>query len=193
MKVENQFVRQTSIRITLLAILTALVAVLTMVVSIPVPATQGYINLGDAGVLFAGLMLGPLGGLAGGFGSALADYALGYYHYVPITFVVKGLEAALTGVFFIILNRCRRIELRSIIAVIVGSSVMVTGYLIAESWLYGFTAAIVEVPGNIFQVTFGSIVAVISFIAVDRIFKVSPESLSSKNTMKKFLTKVLNI
>jgi uncharacterized membrane protein len=96
----NDWTTSLSIRLASLAILTALTTVLTMVVSIPIPATQGYINLGDAGVLFAGLLLGPLGGIAGGVGSALADYALGYIHYIPITFFVKGFEGAVTGTIF---------------------------------------------------------------------------------------------
>ena len=62
---ENTWRTRLSIRLALLAILTAMTTVLTMTISIPVPATQGYINLGDACVLLAGLLLGPLGGIAG--------------------------------------------------------------------------------------------------------------------------------
>jgi uncharacterized membrane protein len=157
-----------SIRIALFAILTALTAVLTVIIEIPVPATQGYINLGDVGVLLAGLLLGPFGGLAGGFGSALADVALGYYLYAPITFVVKGLEGTIAGLIVWTLKPFDRFEGRVVVAVLLGSCVMVFGYYIAEAVLFGATAALVEVPGNMFQVVFGSIVAVSAFLAIIR-------------------------
>lgn len=60
------------------AVFTALVTAATLLIRIPVPATQGYINLGDAVVIAAGLLLGPRTGLiAGGIGSALADWLAG--------------------------------------------------------------------------------------------------------------------
>ncbi|MDX9762690.1 MAG: ECF transporter S component, partial [Desulfomonilia bacterium] len=58
----------------LLALFIALVAVSTMIIRIPVPQTNGYMNLGDSMVLLAALFFGPVGGfIAGGIGSALAD------------------------------------------------------------------------------------------------------------------------
>jgi uncharacterized membrane protein len=155
-----------SIRIALFAVLTALTAVLTAIIEIPVPATQGYINLGDVGVLLAGLLLGPFGGLAGGLGSALADVALGYYLYAPITFVVKGLEGTIVGLIMWTFKPFNRFEVRIVVAVLLGSCVMVFGYFTAEAVLFGPAAALVEVPGNIFQVVFGSIVAVSAFLAI---------------------------
>lgn len=157
-----------SIRIALFAVLTALTAVLTVIIEIPVPATQGYINLGDVGVLLAGLLLGPFGGLAAGLGSALADVALGYYLYAPITFVVKGLEGTIVGLIMWTFKPIDRFEVRVVVAVLLGSCVMIFGYFAAETVLFGPAAALVEVPGNIFQVVFGSIVAVSAFLAINK-------------------------
>ncbi|MFX1300502.1 MAG: ECF transporter S component [Promethearchaeota archaeon] len=157
-----------SIRIALFAVLTALTAVLTIIIEIPVPATQGYINLGDVGVLLAGLLLGPFGGLAGGLGSALADVALGYYLYAPITFVVKGIEGTIVGLIMWTFKLFDRFEVRVVLAVLLGSCIMVFGYYTAEVVLFGPAAALVEVPGNIFQVVFGSIVAVSAFLAINK-------------------------
>ena len=39
--------------------LIALTAVTTMVVSVPVPAVKGYINIGDSVVILSGLIFGP--------------------------------------------------------------------------------------------------------------------------------------
>lgn len=65
------------------AMFCALSCVATMVIRIPSPM-NGYVNLGDCFVLLGGWILGPYYGfLAGGVGSALADFLLGYGHYVP--------------------------------------------------------------------------------------------------------------
>ncbi len=180
---ENAWSTRLSIRVALLAVLTALTTVLTMTISIPVPATQGYINLGDACVLLAGLLLGPLGGVAGGLGSALADYGLGYMLYVPITFVVKGLEAAVAGVIFWVWKPVQRNEIRLLLALLAGSIVMVLGYLLAETFIVGFWAALVEVPGNIFQVSFGSLVSAIVFLSINRVYSLTATKSTTSNSV----------
>ncbi len=71
------------------ALFAALICVATMLLKIPIPAF-GYIHPGDGLVLLAGIFLGPMwGGLAAGFGSALADLISGYGIYVPATFFIK--------------------------------------------------------------------------------------------------------
>src|SRR3989442_5761412 len=84
--------------LTLLALLIALTKVATMLVQVPTPATQGYINLGDSMVYVSALLFGPLAGLlAGGIGSALADWLTGYQQFAPYTLVIKGLEGLVVG------------------------------------------------------------------------------------------------
>ncbi|TFG26805.1 hypothetical protein EU527_19285, partial [Candidatus Thorarchaeota archaeon] len=54
--------------VTLLAILTSLTTIATIIIAIPFPTTSGFLNFGDTMVLLSGLILGPLGGfIAGGF------------------------------------------------------------------------------------------------------------------------------
>lgn len=68
----------------------SMACVATMVIKIPIPATGGYINLGDSIVLLSGVVLGPLyGGLAAGLGSALADLLGGYVAFAPATLYIK--------------------------------------------------------------------------------------------------------
>lgn len=51
----------------LVILLAGVVAALTMVLRIPIPGTQGYMNLGDMAVVFSGLFLGKkYGAIAGG-------------------------------------------------------------------------------------------------------------------------------
>ncbi|MEM2929738.1 MAG: ECF transporter S component [Thermoproteota archaeon] len=80
------------------ALSTALVFVATASVSIYIPATRGYFNLGDSMIFLAALLFGPLVGcVAGGLGSMLSDLFLGYTVYAPATLIVKGVEGLLTG------------------------------------------------------------------------------------------------
>lgn len=51
--------------IALLTIMTAVTATLTLVVKIPIPATGGYIHLGDVAANFAALAFGPWSGPPG--------------------------------------------------------------------------------------------------------------------------------
>ena len=85
--------------LSIIGMFSGLICVLTIIISIPIPATQGFINIGDAGVMICGLLFGPvIGGLSGGIGSSLADILLGYTIYAPGTLIIKGLEGFLVGI-----------------------------------------------------------------------------------------------
>lgn len=129
------------------AILVALVAVTTMVVNIPLPGVKGYVNIGDAVVLLAGLMLGPtVGAFSGAVGSSLADLLLGYAHWAPWTFIIKGVEGFLAGWLVLRLHRGG-----TILGAVVGAAVMVLGYFLVGILYYGWAAAVVSLPGDLLQ------------------------------------------
>ena len=135
--------------ISIIGIFAALICVLTMIISIPIPATQGFINIGDAGVMFTGLIFGPfIGGIAGGVGSALADIFLGYVIYAPATLIIKGLEGFLIGIIANPKYYYMKLNYRDFIAVVVGGLIMVFGYFIYEILLWGFASALYEVILN---------------------------------------------
>ena len=150
-----------SLSISTIGIFAALICVLTMLIIIPIPATQGFINIGDAGVMIAGLLLGPvIGGLAGGIGSALADIFLGYTIYAPATLIIKGLEGFVIGIIANPRKNNRKLTIRDILAVIVGGSIMVTGYFIYELILFGFPAALYEfILNGLVQFVLSAIIA----------------------------------
>jgi uncharacterized membrane protein len=138
-----------------IALLTALVAAVTRVVQIPMPATEGYINVGDA-VIIAGALLfgGRVGGTAGGIGSALADLLGGYSHWVPFTLLIKGIEGWLIG-----LGATRfAVDLRRPVGLLAGTGIalvglvwMVGGYFLVERYLYSLGPALASLPGNTLQ------------------------------------------
>jgi uncharacterized membrane protein len=68
-----------------------------MIIRIPIPATQGYFNVGDSMIYVAALLFGPVvGGFAGGIGAGLADI-IGYPIFALGTFVIKLVEGAIAG------------------------------------------------------------------------------------------------
>ncbi len=136
MKVEIQMPRIKSkfAETAVIAALTALTAVTTMLVRVPIPATNGYFNIGDVFIILAGLWLGPRAGfIAGAFGSAIAD-AIGFPVYIPATFIVKGFEGWITGI--IARNSASDSLVRPVMAALVGGLSMVAGYYLFEAFIY---------------------------------------------------------
>ena len=138
-----------------LALLTALVTVATLTVRIPMPATEGYVNIGDAVIVAAALLRGArVGALAGGFGSALADLLGGYAHWAPFTLFIKGIEGALIGLlgarFSVQLDRPVEFLLAGAVAA-TGLAWMVFGYFAVEVCLYSLVPALASLPGNVVQ------------------------------------------
>ena len=81
-----------------MGLLVALTCVATMIIQIPIPATQGYVNIGDSIVLISAIFFGPqVGFVAGGLGSGLADLLSGYPQWAIATFIIKGIEGLVAG------------------------------------------------------------------------------------------------
>lgn len=137
-------------KLVLASVFAALCCVATMVIHIPIPATNGYINLGDCVVLLGAFMLGPVYGMAaGGLGSMLADILLGYAAYAPGTLVIKGLMALGAALVFRALRRSR---FSALLGALTGELIMVVGYFAFESLFLGYgLAAAASVPANAIQ------------------------------------------
>lgn len=80
-------------RLCRMAVLAAVVFVMTMVPKIPIP--QGYANLGEAAILLIALGFPRRdAALAAGLGSALTDLLGGYAVWAVPTFIIKGFMAS---------------------------------------------------------------------------------------------------
>jgi uncharacterized membrane protein len=154
--------------IALAALLIALTTVFTLLVRVPVPATQGYVNLSDVAITFAGLIFGPWVGLvAGGIGAGLADLLGGYAQFAPLSLVAHGLEGLVIGW----LGYGRKTVAGMIPAWLAGAAVMVAGYLLGEGFiLTGWPAAIAEMPMNALQVIIGGVVGIPLVLAVRKAY-----------------------
>ena len=127
----------------------ALVCMATMVIQIPIPMTEGYVNIGDSIIFVTSILFGPISGMiAGGFGSALADILTGYSHWALFTLLIKGFEGYIVG----IIVRKNTNLIKNILATSLGVIIMVSGYLLAGTFLQGsFIVALGSVSSNMIQ------------------------------------------
>ena len=161
---------RTALRISLVAIMAAVVAVFTMVIRIPSPI-GGYISLCDAAVSFAAYAFGPFTGLiAGGLGAAFADLIGGFPQWALISFIVHGIEVLLMG---LIVRKDSTSIPMLIIAALIAVIVVSGGYLMLTT-LFGltvFSEAILEVPGNIVQSAVGAVLGLVLYSGVRKAYR----------------------
>lgn len=151
-------------KLILAALFAALSCVATMSIRIPTPGTGGYIHPGDAIVILSGVILGPVWGfLAGGIGSALSDLIGGYFIYVPITFVIKGLVALASGLLYQKVGKNQKSRYIAVILGGVADIILVAGgYFVCEFFIYGAGAA-ASIPANIIQGIGGLVISCILY------------------------------
>lgn len=158
-------------KIVMTALFAALSCVATMSIHIPTPGTGGYIHPGDAVVILSGVILGPVYGLlAGGIGSAMADLIGGYFIYVPITFAVKGLVAAVTSVVYChVVSKGKSRKLAVLYGGIADILLVAGGYFLFESVLYGPAAALLSLSANGIQGISGLVIAGALYPGLERL------------------------
>jgi len=144
------------VQLSLVTIMTALVAVGTLILRIPNPM-GGYFNVGDVMIFVSALTFGPfVGGFAGGVGSAIADM-IGFPLFAIPTLIIKGLEGFIAG-----LVTDKKGVFRDVLAVVVAGSEMIIGYFLVELYAldWGLGGALAEVPGNVAQIVIGGIIGI---------------------------------
>ena len=152
-------------RLITAAVLAALCFCATFLLKIPF--LNGYIHLGDCFCLIAGWILGPIGALASGIGSALADLAAGYAVYIPATFAVKA------GMTLIAILPCRQkiSLLRCALAAVLAELFMVLGYFLFEWAVYGIGGALPAISGNLLQAAGGILTSLVLWQVLTPILK----------------------
>ena len=155
--------RTTNIRkITISAMLMALLIIFGRVFLIPIPWTHGNVNLCDAAVFLASLLFGRwYGGTVGGFGALLLDLISGYASFAPFSFLAHGLEGFLAGWLY------TRTHNR-FLALGVGIVVMVAVYVVANGVLYTWVAGILGIGTDLLQGIIGAVVAALVYQPLKR-------------------------
>jgi uncharacterized membrane protein len=136
-------------------LMAAIIAVATGYLKIS--TSIGYFHLGDGFIFMAAALLGPYGALAAAIGSGLADLLAGYFIYVPATFVIKGLMGLLAA---FCLNKNSSIATQ-IIVMSLAEVIMVLGYFLFESVIYGAAAAAAVIVTNVMQGIIGVVFGVL--------------------------------
>jgi uncharacterized membrane protein len=155
------------------SIFAALVAAITYLLPISIPATQGYFNFGETIIYSAALILGPFVGAFAGGGAAIADLLVPFAAiYAPATLVIKAVEGFTVGFLNIKLKKKINLTLSAIISVLIGGTIMIVGYFAYQVLALGFPigAALIELPFNIVQMLVGLIIAIPIMHAVFRVF-----------------------
>ena len=144
-------------RFTLIAMLLAMTIVLSSF-SIPVPGGHLYFN--DLVIVTAALMLNPVEAfIVGGLGAFLGDL---FFYPTPmfVSLVTHGLQAV---VISLLISKKEHPTLKDyILAVTAGAIIMVVGYTIGRAFIYANPqTAMLKLPFQIIQASFGAITAVI--------------------------------
>ncbi len=145
-------------KVVMSSLFAAMICVVTAFVKVPMPLV-GYVNLGDALVLCAGALLGPMGVVSAVIGSAIADILVGYAVYAPATALIKGAMALIVWLF-VKKNETFNV-IKFVISAVIAELVMVAGYFAYECLLYGEQTALVSVPYNLLQGALSLLCAVV--------------------------------
>lgn len=134
--------------LTTTALSIALVCVGTIVIQIPIPL--GYMHLGNICILLIAYLFSPTTAcLAGGVGSAMADLITGYPQWILPTLIIKSLMGLAASKLLHSKGQSAAIlSIRGLMGSIVGIVIMIIGYFIAGSIIYGniYTGA-AQIPG----------------------------------------------
>lgn len=165
---QTNFENSKTSKLVMTAMTMCIIMVAIFLFRIPIPFTQGYVNLSDAVIFMGIMMLGwKYGAIAAALGSMLGDIVGGFAMWAPWTFGIKGLMAIVAGT--LIAGLCKKEHLSDrmftaleILAMAAGGILMVIGYFIAEGVMYGSWAiAILGVPWNICQFCVGIALALV--------------------------------
>lgn len=159
-----------ALKVAVVAVLTAVVVVFTLVVRIP--TAKGYLNLCDVAIMFIALTFGPWSAfIAAGLGTALADLISGYAQWAPISFLVHGVEGLLVALIVRQKGDAPVTLVRKILAALVCVATVSLGYF-ALSTLFISTASVAaaEIPGNIMQSGVGFVLGIAIATAVKKAY-----------------------
>mgnify|MGYP004652524855 CR=1 FL=1 len=142
------------------ALMAAIIAVCTRFTAFGIPATEGYVHIGDTFVLLSATILPlPYAVMASAVGGALADLMYGSAMYMIPTAIIKALMALTVGKS----SGTKILTKKTILRAILSVPVLVLGYYIAEVIIFGsFATPLMSMLWNTLQGVF----SVIAFTAV---------------------------
>lgn len=139
------------------ALLTAVIVICTAFLQFPI-GNGGYIHLGDAMVFFAVGVLGAWGIVASALGSFLADIISGYAVFAFPSLLTKGCMALLC--FLLFSTKPSKFSVQNLLVMILAELLMVIGYFLSTTILFGEPAAWSALVFNLVQALCGVVLGI---------------------------------
>lgn len=146
--------KQTTLWLCVTAVFMALNVIMS---SFGIPVPGGHLYLCDVVICTAALLLDPFGAfLVGGVGSFLGDL-LFYPLPMFVSLVTHGLQALVIS-YFAHHTLKKRPMISTVIGLILGSVIMVSGYTLGKAFIYSTPEyAIIKLPYEILQAVVGAV------------------------------------
>ena len=164
MKIEHA--RKKVYPVVMTAMMMCIIMVSIVLFRIPIPFTQGYVNLSDAMIFIAVMILGyRYGAVAAGLGILLGDLLSGFPMWAPWTLCIKAMMALVFGLIMDAGIK-KNISHKGFVSIeitgmIVSGLLMTAGYYLAEGVMYGnWIVAALGIPWNIAQFSVGAALAI---------------------------------
>ena len=139
-------------RLRLIAECGILAALVFIGTELRIPTSLGYMNLGDGVILIASYFAGPAAFFPAAIGSALGDLIAGYPAHIAPTFLIKGLMGLVAALIMKMPGGKKAADvLIRVFAGIIAELMMVGGYFVFESLIYGKEAAAGALVFNLIQ------------------------------------------
>ena len=154
--------------IAMTAMMICIIMVSIALFRIPIPFTQGFVNLSDAMVFMGVIILGwKYGAIAAGLGSLLGDLLSGFPVWAPWSLVIKAGMALIFGMALqtLVENKHgtvspRRFLTVEVLGMIIAGVFMTAAYYFAEGIMYGnWVVALMGIPWNVAQFLVGTVLA----------------------------------
>lgn len=157
------------LKISFIALFSALIFVCGAFLAIPYAGGAGYFNFSDILILFSSAYLGPeIGLISGIIGASMSDLYAGFASCIPFTIVAKGLEAIVFSLIFFIFRKHKYLKHLSFI---IAPLFMVASY-IPYYLLYDDGAGIMALISSCYDLLQGAISSVAAIVLYHLFLKV---------------------
>ena len=160
-------------KITIAAIFTALVAVMTAFIKIPTGINEGYLHFGDSMIYLAGCLVGPYATIAAAVGGALADILAGAAIWALPTAIIKlcnSIPFIIATAHYVKKKGCHKIiHPSTVLMTVISGLITIFGYYIAEGLMFSFEAALISSWIGIIQPVGGAVIFIVVGCALDKI------------------------
>jgi len=146
------------LKITLAALMTALIYIVTAFLPIVYAGGSGYLNFSDGLIMFTTIFVGPIEGVFSAiFACAMADLTAGAANFIPFTICAKALESISCYLIYKILNKHKYLKY---ISCIIAPLFMVLTYMVAYLIMYG-SSYLVNSLFDLIQGIAGTIISIV--------------------------------